>query len=210
MVARGIVAQVAKGLQAFHRLEMLHQDLRPENIMIDRTGTVKIIDFGATRVAGIAEMSTPLGRSEILGTAQYTAPEYFLGQEGDVRSDMFSLAVITYQMLSGGRLPYGTEVSKSRTTAAQRRLRYDSVLADDRETPAWIDSVLNRALQPDPLKRYESLSEFVHDLHHPNQAYLSKTRPALVERNPVLFWKSVSLVLALVVVGLLMARYGVG
>ena len=209
-MVRGIVDQIAKGLQAFHRLEMLHQDLRPENIMIDRTGTVKIIDFGATRVAGIAEMSTPLDRSEILGTAQYTAPEYFLGQEGDFRSDMFSLAVITYQMLSGGRLPYGTEVSKSRTTAAQRRLRYDSVLADDRETPAWIDSVLNRALQPDPLKRYESLSEFVHDLHHPNQAYLSKTRPALVERNPVVFWKSVSLVLALVVLGLLMARYGVG
>ncbi|GAB4555295.1 MAG: bifunctional protein-serine/threonine kinase/phosphatase [Rhizobacter sp.] len=209
-MVRGIVAQVAKGLQAFHRLEMLHQDLRPENIMIDRTGTVKIIDFGATRVAGVAEMSTPLDRSEILGTAQYTAPEYFLGQEGDFRSDMFSLAVITYQMLSGGRLPYGTEVSKSRTPAAQRRLRYDSVLADDRETPAWIDSVLHKALQPDPLKRYESLSEFVHDLHHPNPAYLSKTRPALVERNPVLFWKSVSLVLALVVVGLLMARYGVG
>lgn len=206
---RGIVDQIAKGLQAFHRLEMLHQDLRPENIMIDRTGTVKIIDFGATRVAGIAEMSTPLDRSEILGTAQYTAPEYFLGQEGDFRSDLFSLAVITYQMLSGGRLPYGTEVSKARSTAAQRKLRYDSVLAEDRETPAWIDSVLFKALQPDPFKRYESLSEFVHDLHHPNQAFLNKTRPALVERNPVLFWKSVSLVLALVVLALLMARYGV-
>lgn len=206
---RGIVDQIAKGLQAFHRLEMLHQDLRPENIMIDRTGTVKIIDFGATRVAGIAEMSTPLDRSEILGTAQYTAPEYFLGQEGDFRSDLFSLAVITYQMLSGGRLPYGTEVSKARSTAAQRKLRYDSVLAEDRETPAWIDSVLFKALQPDPFKRYESLSEFVHDLHHPNQAFLNKTRPALVERNPVLFWKSVSLVLALMVLALLMARYGV-
>jgi serine/threonine protein phosphatase PrpC len=205
---RNIVDQIAKGLQAFHRLEMLHQDLRPENVMIDRTGTVKIIDFGATRVAGIAEMSTPLDRSEILGTAQYTAPEYFLGQEGDFRSDMFSLAVVTYQMLSG-RLPYGTEVSKSRTPAAQRRLRYDSVLADDREIPAWIDGVLGKALQPDPLKRYESLSEFVHDLHHPNQAFLNKTRPALVERNPVLFWKSLSLVLALAVLALLMARYGV-
>jgi serine/threonine protein kinase/serine/threonine protein phosphatase PrpC len=207
-MVRGIVGQIAKGLQAFHRLEMLHQDLRPENVMIDRTGTVKIIDFGATRVAGIAEMSTPLDRSEILGTAQYTAPEYFLGQEGSFRSDLFSLAVVTYQMLSG-RLPYGTEVSKSRTSAAQRRLRYDSVLADDREIPAWIDGVLHKALQPDPLKRYESLSEFVHDLHHPNQAFLNKTRPALVERNPVLFWKSLSLVLALIVVALLMARYGV-
>ena len=52
---RGIVEQIAKGLRAFHRMEMLHQDLRPDNIMIDKTGTVKIIDFGSTRVAGVVE-----------------------------------------------------------------------------------------------------------------------------------------------------------
>ena len=52
---RGIVEQIAKGLRAFHRMEMLHQDLRPDNIMIDTTGTVKIIDFGSTRIAGVAE-----------------------------------------------------------------------------------------------------------------------------------------------------------
>ena len=52
---RGILEQIASGLQAFHRMEMLHQDLRPENIMIDGTGTAKIIDFGSTRIAGIAE-----------------------------------------------------------------------------------------------------------------------------------------------------------
>ncbi|MCK5360091.1 MAG: protein kinase, partial [Gammaproteobacteria bacterium] len=73
---RGIVEQIAKGLRAFHRLEMLHQDLRPENIMIDSTGTVKIIDFGSTRVAGIMEITTPIERDSLLGTAQYTAPEY--------------------------------------------------------------------------------------------------------------------------------------
>ena len=52
---RGIVEQIARGLQAFHRMEMLHQDLRPANIMIDKTGTVKIIDFGSTRVKGVIE-----------------------------------------------------------------------------------------------------------------------------------------------------------
>ena len=56
---RGIIEQIAKGLQAFHRMEMLHQDLRPENIMIDSTGTVKIIDFGSTRVAGVMEIAAP-------------------------------------------------------------------------------------------------------------------------------------------------------
>ena len=76
---RGIVEQIAKGLQAFHRLEML-------------------------RIAGIAD-DTP---DDILGTAQYTAPEYFLGEGGSQRSDIFSLGVIAYQMLTG-RPPYGAQ-----------------------------------------------------------------------------------------------------
>ncbi|WOB09379.1 bifunctional protein-serine/threonine kinase/phosphatase [Piscinibacter gummiphilus] len=204
---RGIVEQIARGLQAFHRLEMLHQDLRPENVMIDRTGTVKIIDFGATRVAGITEMGTPLERGDILGTAQYTAPEYFLGEAGTAQSDQFSLGVIAYQMLSG-RLPYGATVARARSASAQRQLRYDSVLAADREIPAWIDDVLRKAVHPDPDKRYEALSEFVHDLRQPTQAFLSRTRAPLVERHPVLFWKVVSGVLAVMVIVLIAARYG--
>jgi serine/threonine protein phosphatase PrpC len=195
---RGIVEQVTKGLLAFHRLEMLHQDLRPENIMIDRTGTVKIIDFGSTHVAGIE----PEERTHLLGTPQYTAPEYFLGEPGTPRSDQFSLGVITYQMLSG-RLPYGAEVAKARTKAAQDKLIYRSVLHNEREIPAWIDEVLRRATQPDPAKRYGELSELVFDLRHPNQAYLSRTRPPLIERYPVTFWKVLSLILFIVVVVLL-------
>lgn len=192
---RGLVEQIARGLQAFHRLEMLHQDLKPDNIMIDASGTVKIIDFGATRVAGIEEIATPIEQINLLGAAQYAAPEYFLGESGSPRSDLFSLAVIAYQMLSG-RLPYGAEVPKSRTRSAQKKLAYRSVLSEEREIPAWVDDALGKALQPDPFARYEELSEFVFDLHHPNRAFLNKTRPPLIERNPVVFWKSVSLVLA--------------
>lgn len=193
---RGVVEQIAKGLRAFHRLEMLHQDLRPDNIMIDRTGTVKIIDFGSTRVASLTEAGEP---DPVLGTAQYAAPEYFLGEGGTTRSDIFSLGVITYQMLTG-RLPYGAEVAKCRTRAAQNRLRYDSALHDDREIPAWIDGVLRKALHPNPARRYDELSEFLYDLRHPNRAFLDKTRPPLLERNPLLFWKGVSLILAAIIV----------
>ena len=199
---RGIVEQIAKGVTAFHRLEMLHQDLRPANVMIDRRGTVKIVDFGSTRVAGVVESSSTAANAHLLGTAQYTAPEYFLGEPGTAASDQFSLGVIAYQMLSG-RLPYGAEVSRSRTRAAQRRLTYRSVLDDERETPAWIDEVLRKATHPDPLKRYQELSEFVHDLRHPNAAYLTRTRRPLLERNPAAFWKGVSLLLAIVIVVLL-------
>jgi len=202
---RGLVEQIARGLQAFHRLEMLHRDLRPENIMIDRTGTVKIVDFGATRVAGLAEMAA--GDGDVPGSVQYTAPECFLGEVATFRSDLFSLGVITYQLLSG-RLPYGTEVAKARTRSAQRRLRYESVLADDREIPAWLDGVLRKAVAVDPLRRHESLSEFVHDLRHPNPALMERGPPPLLERHPVRFWKGVSLVLAVVVLVLLVKLNG--
>jgi serine/threonine protein kinase len=190
---------MASGLQAFHRLEMLHQDLRPQNVMIDRTGTAKIIDFGSTRVAGIAENALPVAWAELLGTVQYMAPEYFLGEGADERADLFSLGVIAYQMLSG-RLPYGAEVSRARTRAAQRRLEYRSVLADDREIPAWIYEVLRKAVHPDPNRRYAELSEFVHDLRHPAADWLARRRPPLLERNPVAFWRGVALLLAVALV----------
>lgn len=202
---REIVGQIAKGLQAFHRLEMLHQDLRPENIMIDTSGVVKIIDFGSTKVAGLMEMTQSIEHQNILGTAQYTAPEYFLGEMGASRSDLFSLAVITYQMLTG-KLPYGAEVAKSRTKSSQNKLRYQTSLHDEREIPAWVDDTLKKALHPNPYKRYQELSEFIYDLSHPSKAFLSKTKPPLLERNPVVFWQSISVILVMIIIGLLANR----
>src|SRR6185436_7355086 len=141
---RGIIDQIAKGLRAFHRLEMLHQDIRPENIMIDGTGTVKIIDFGSTRVAGVMEMDANAQRHHLLGAAQYAAPEYFLGESGSERSDLFSLGVIAYQLLTR-RLPYGAEVPKCKTVAAQRKLTYNSMRHYDRAIPAWVDEAVKKA-----------------------------------------------------------------
>lgn len=206
---RGLIEQIARGLQAFHRLEMLHQDLKPDNIMIDGTGTVKIIDFGATRVAGIMEIVTPIEQINLLGAAQYAAPEYFLGEPGSSRSDLFSLGVIAYQMITG-RLPYGAEVPKTRTKKAQRKLSYQTALSDDREIPAWVDDALHMAVHPDPYQRYQEVSEFIHDLHYPNQSFLNKTRPPLIERHPVMFWKGVSFVLMLVIVVLLSGKTTLG
>ena len=199
---RDITEQIAKGLLAFHRQEMIHQDLRPNNVMIDEQGTAKIIDFGSTYVRGISDDS---GRSEILGTAAFTAPEYFLGQGGFFRSDLFSLAVITYQMLTG-KLPYGNQVAQARTKNAQNKLSYQTVLNDDREIPAWVDFALKKALAPDPRKRYAELSEFTHDLRHPSTEFLNKTKPPMMEENPLLFWKLTSLVLFIMVVALIATR----
>jgi serine/threonine protein kinase/serine/threonine protein phosphatase PrpC len=199
---RGIVEQIGKGLRAFHRMEMLHQDLRPANVMIDNSGTVKIIDFGSTQVAGVEERLTAAKSNHLMGTAQYSAPEYFLGESGTPRSDLFSLGVIAYQMLTG-KLPYGAEVAKCKTRAAQNKLRYDDIRFDQPAIPAWVDDAICKAVNPNPWKRYEEVSEFLFDLRHPNQAFLNKHRPSLLERHPLAFWKGVSLMLAILVIVLL-------
>jgi serine/threonine protein phosphatase PrpC len=196
---RNIVEQLARGVQAMHRQEMLHQDLRPNNIMVDKAGTVKIIDFGSVRVAGVAEIASVNEQQHIRGTMQFTAPEYFVGEPGTNQSDIFSLGVIAYQMLSG-RLPYGTSVARASNKAAQRKLVYQSVLDDERTIPAWIDSAIRKAVHPDPLNRYGELSEFLYDLRHPNPILTRKGQAPLLERNPILFWKGLSFALFVVII----------
>ena len=141
----------------------------------------------------------------LLAAVQYAAPEYFLGEPGGRQSDVFSLGDIAYQMLSG-RLPYGARVPQARTRAAQRRLTYASLLDDGREIPAWVDEALKKAVHPDPGRRTAELSELVHDLRHPSEDFARATRPPLLERNPAMFWKGVSFLLAVVIVILMWRR----
>ncbi len=198
-VVRNILEQIAKGLMAFHRLEMIHQDIRPENIMIDKIGSVKIIDFGSTRIEGILEINTFMEQENLLGTALYSAPECFLGEEGSIKSDIFSLGAIAYQMLSN-KLPYGVQVARAKTKSAQNKLKYTTLYP---EFPLWIDGAIKKALNINPNERYSELSEFIFDLSHPNKKFLNKRTPPIIEKNPVVFWQSISLILILVIILLL-------
>lgn len=196
---RAIVAQLGRGVEALHGKEMLHQDLRPENVMIDRTGTVKIIDLASAHVAGLAGTEREAGALEIAGTLQYTAPEYFVGHGGSARSDLFSLAVITYRMLAG-QLPYGLQAVRIRTAADAAKLRYTPVRHFRPELPAWLDAVLQKALQVNPAKRQQAVSELVHDLHSPGPEFFRLRAPPLIERRPMLFWQCTTVVLSVVVI----------
>jgi len=199
---RSMIEQIAKGLQAFHRHEMIHQDIRPENILIDTNGTVKIIDFGSTRVEGLEEINSLIKQEHILGTLQYSAPEYFLQETGTPASDIYSLGVIAYTMLSG-KFPYGTNVAKATSKSAQKKLKYQSLYTDEYEIPYWVDQTLKKALTPNPFYRYRILSEFVYDLRYPNQKFVTQTQPPLFERHPIAFWKGVSISLIFIIFYLL-------
>lgn len=190
---RDLVGQIARGLMAFHRLEMIHQDLKPENILIDAEGTARIIDFGSTKIAGVEEITTPIQRLSLLGTRLYTAPEYLLGEPCSARSDLFSLAVITYELLTG-YLPYGERYDE--TTI--RRLAYTPARQWAPDLPLWVDWALEKALQRNPALRQAELSEFIHDLAEPNPDFVAARRPPILARDPVATWRGLFIVSALV------------
>jgi protein phosphatase len=202
---RQMSEQIVRGLLSLHRQEMIHQDLRPQNIMIDKAGTLKIIDLGSTRIEGIMDVNIRLEQEHLLGTALYSAPEYFLNKEGSTKSDLFSLGVIVYEMLSSN-FPYGVEIARAKTESAQKRLKYTPLYHYNQDIPIWVDEALKKALSIDPNERYEELSEFLYDLRHPNEEFSKKKKPPLVQRNSVLFWRSVSFVLAICIVALYFSK----
>jgi len=155
---------------------------------------VKIIDFGSTKIAGIEEIATPLDQQNILGTRNYSAPEYLQGYSGNNVSDIYSLGVITYEMLTG-HLPYG---DNEMTPRRLRSVRYIPARLHSPDVPLWIDRTLEKAVSLACNLRYGVLSEFVHDLTNPNPAFLGAENEALLERNPLLVWKGASLLLLLV------------
>lgn len=199
--ARDIIGQIARGLTAFHRQSMVHQDLRPDNILIDPDGVVTIIDFGATSVAGVDEIAMDQHSVDWPGTVQYTAPECLLGAAGSVQSDLFSLGVIAYQMLAG-RLPYGDAAARVQSDKDVRRLQIEPF---DRglNIPSWVASAIERAVAVDPRYRYNEASELIYDLTHPN----SLIAPPPVTARPIAerlrFWQTTCLMLGCVAAVLL-------
>ncbi len=186
---RGIVEQIARGLRAFNRKDIIHQDLKPENVMIDRGGLVKIIDFGSARAAGFDEMASGVERPHLLGTVDYTAPEYHLGERGTNRSDIYSLGVIAYELLTG-RLPYGRGFAGRRNVA---KLSYTPARDARDDIPDWMDAALAKAVHKMPAERTDALSALVEDLRRPNTALGYERRSPLLERNPVAVWRGLAL-----------------
>jgi protein phosphatase len=168
-----ITRQIVAGLEALHEKEIIHRDLKPDNIMIDRQGCVKIVDLGSVYVASIDEIQTCIDHDELLGTINYTAPEYRLGQKANAKMDQFSLGTIVYEMLTHN-FPYGHSLQKCQKEKDFRRLRYTLSFKYNEQIPLWFDGALKRATEIDAAKRYDSIGELLDDLAHPNPDYLTK------------------------------------
>ncbi len=184
---RTIVGQVASGLRAMHRKSVLHLDLKPGNIMINQAGVVKLIDFGSSRLEDSGASKTHGG------TVDYSAPELLTGSPPSNFADIFSLAVIAYEMLTS-KLPYGRGF---KSVADTRKLNYAPANTWRDDVPIWMDAALQHALNKNPEKRTEALSAFTSNLQKPNPELGYERFKPLIESNPLRFWQGLSFVLFL-------------
>ena len=193
-----ILQQTALALNAMHRLEMLHQDIRPKNIMVinaENAMKIKLIDYGSTAVRGLVEIN-PKNANRALGTLAFMAPEYFIDHSPSVHSDQFSLAVMAYYLLTK-QLPYGTDLAHCKTLKQLKKVQYHSIRKYRPDLPIWLDKILGQALSIEPIHRFEALSELIHNLTRPSKELLNSKPPAIIERDPLRFWQMSCAVLGL-------------
>ncbi len=193
-----ILQQTALALNAMHRLEMLHQDIRPKNIIVLNTESamkIKLIDYGSTAVRGLVEIN-PKNANRPLGTLAFMAPEYFIDHSPSVHSDQFSLAVMAYYLLTK-QLPYGTDLARCNSLKQLKKVQYYSIRKYRPDLPIWLDKILGQALSIEPTHRFEALSELIHNLTHPSKELLNSKPPAIIERDPLRFWQMSCAVLGL-------------
>jgi serine/threonine-protein kinase len=163
--AVAVVAQVASALKAAHELGIVHRDLKPDNIMIARSGDagdwVKVVDFGIARAVQ-QESQRVTSSGVVIGTPAYMSPEQITGDKVDARTDLYSLALVTYAMLVGN-LPVNTDRANLMLRSSERPLTLKE-MDPSVDWPDELQVVLNRALASDPADRQENVQRYAREL----------------------------------------------
>ncbi|HVO74663.1 MAG TPA: serine/threonine-protein kinase [Ignavibacteriaceae bacterium] len=154
-----IVEKIAEGLRAAHQKGIIHRDIKSSNIMITSSGQIKIMDFGLAKIRGVSNV-TKLGTT--LGTASYMSPEQARGEHIDVRTDIWSLGVIFYEMLTGS-LPFKGDFEQAIIYSILNE-EPKSIVSIKEDLPMRLEHLINKMLAKKPELRYRNIEEFLAEL----------------------------------------------
>jgi serine/threonine protein phosphatase PrpC len=184
----GIALKLAKAVAALHRAGIIHRDIKPDNVMLETGGGLRLIDLGVVRLPRMEDFPA----TDIPGTPSYMAPELFAGEAGSEASDQYAFGVTLYRAFTV-KYPHGEiePFTHPRFSRAVPLLKYRPDL------PAWLEHCLSRALETDPAKRYGDVLELALALEDSmaQGEPMHLRRLSLLERNPLRFWQCVSLLL---------------
>jgi len=200
-----IAIQIAKGLQAAHSKDVIHRDIKSANIMLTDEGDVKIMDFGLAKVGGLTRLTK---EGTTLGTVAYMSPEQARGEDVDQRSDIFSLGVLLYEMLTG-QVPFKGDYDQAITYSILNE-EAEPVTGLRTGVPMGLERIVNKSLEKDPSVRYQHADEFIADLRKLKKDSETKeilSQPGVKQAQPeskkptYLVTAIIGLVLVLVITG---------
>jgi Protein kinase domain len=196
---RNITVKLARAAAALHRAGIIHRDIKPDNVILEGDGSLKLIDLGVVRVPGLEEFPP----EEIPGTQAYMAPEMFEGEPGNEATDIYALGVTMFRAFTG-EYPYGNLDAAS----PPRRDRPQDFSALRPDLPAWLQAALARASAVDPAKRFHDMAEFAFEMEAgPSRPPTEMRRPrTLYERAPLQVWQGVAALLAFALLVSLLVR----
>ncbi len=188
--------RLTRAAAALHRLEVIHRDIKPDNVMLTKDGGLKLIDLGVARLPRVEDFLS----DEIPGTPGFMAPEQFEGNAGDELTDQFALGVTLYRWFTG-KWPYGEQ-------EAFQRPRFGRPLPPSRhrpEIPSWLDDAILTTIQPERNARFGDMIELLRALEGGGVLDSGpKQGLPLIQRDPVRFWQAVSALLAAALIAVLL------
>jgi len=197
---RNIAIKLARGAAALHRAGIIHRDIKPDNVILESDGSLKLIDLGVVRVPGMEDFPP----EDIPGTLGYMAPEMLAGEPATETTDIYALGVTMFRTFAG-EFPYGNldAVSPPR----QNRPTPLSALRPD--LPAWLQNALGRAVAIDPAERFRDMNEFAVEMETgPARAALAGSQQrTFYQRSPLRVWQGIAALLALALVLSLLLRH---
>ena len=196
---RNITIKLAHAAAALHRAGIVHRDIKPDNVILEDGGSLKLVDLGVARIPDLEDFPP----EDIPGTPGYIAPEMLSGEAGGEATDIYALGITMFRAFTG-EFPYGN----TDATSPPRRDRPLELTTFRPDLPAWLQAVLGRAIATEPTARFGDMMELAAEMEAgPARAPATVRRPrTLYERDPVQFWQGVAALLLLALLFVLLSH----